>query len=348
MNNSTEKSAVKQGIFGGRDFTKTMDIIRRLALLLVLFALMIFFSTQNENFLTLRNAMTVLRSVSITGVIALGMTLVIIAGEIDLSVGSMVALSGVLTAWLVRHFMQAIGMGDAISVILAITITLGVGILVGLFTATLRNYLRIPSFITTLGLLTALSGVAYLISGGFPIITFPSWYRYIGAGWLFEGERGATFPGIPFQVIILFVVFILLFILLHYTRIGRSIYAVGANEESARLSGVSVKLVRCVAFGITGFLAALSGIMVSSQIMTGAPAVGAGGEMNAISAVIIGGASLSGGVGKITGTLIGILFLGVLGNGMTMMGMDTHWQAVIRGALVIAAVLFNMLIQKRS
>jgi len=347
MNNTPNNTAIVQRVFVNMDFAKTMEIVRKLALFLVLIALMIFFSTQNENFLTLRNAMTVLRSVSITGVIALGMTLVIVAGEIDLSVGSMVALSGVLTAWLVGQLMQAMGMGDVISVIVAVSISLGVGTLVGLFTATLRSFLRIPSFITTLGLLTALSGTAYLISRGFPIITFPSWYNYIGAGWLFAG-RFHGFQGIPFQVIILFVVFALLYILLHYTGMGRSIYAVGANEESARLSGVNVYLVRCVAFGVTGFLAALSGVMVSSQIMTGVPAVGAGGEMNAISAVIIGGASLSGGVGKITGTLIGILFLGVLQNGMTMMGMNTHWQAVIRGALVIAAVLFNMLIQKRN
>ena len=326
--------------------TKVGIYVRKSALLLVLIAVMIFFSTQNPNFFTLRNAMTVLRSVSISGVIALGMTLVIISGEIDLSVGSMIALSGVLTAWLVRHLIQVMGMGEVSGVIIAIAITLIVGALVGIFTATLRNYLRIPSFITTLGLLTALSGTAYLISGGFPIVSFPSWYNYIGAGWLFA-DRIYGFPGIPFQVIILFVVFTILFVLMQFTGLGRSIYAVGANEESARLSGVNVKFVRCVAFGATGLLAALSGIMVSSQIMTGAPAVGSGGEMVAISAVIIGGASLSGGVGKITGTLLGILFLGVLQNGMTMMGMNTHWQSVITGGLVVGAVLFNMLVQRQ-
>jgi ribose/xylose/arabinose/galactoside ABC-type transport system permease subunit len=290
--------------------------------------------------------MTVLRSVSISGVIALGMTLVIISGEIDLSVGSMIALSGVLTAWLYLHFTTVIGLVSVVGVILAITIALGVGGCVGLFTAALRNFLRIPSFITTLGLLTALSGAAYLISGGFPIIGFPEWYNFIGAGWMFQGHF-ETFPGVPFQVLIFFSVFILLFLLLQYTSLGRAIYAVGANEESARLSGVSVKVVRSVAFAVTGFLAALSGVMVSSQIMTGAPAVGGGGEMTAISAVIIGGASLSGGVGKITGTLLGVFFLGVVQNGMTMMGMNTHWQAVVAGSLVIGAVLFNTVVQKR-
>ena len=345
MNNPTEN--IVQGpaeTGGGR--AKAIEILRKSALLLVLFALMAFFTTQNPNFLTLRNAMTVLRSVSISGVIALGMTLVIIAKEIDLSVGSMIALSGVLTAWLFRYFSQS-GVGEVMSIVFAITISLTVGAIVGMFTATLRNYLRIPSFITTLGLLTALSGTAYLISGGFPIIGFPQWYNYIGAGWLLQG-RFETFPGIPFQVIIFFTVFAVLFILLQFTSLGRAVYAVGANEEAARLSGVNVKLVRCVAFGATGFLAALSGIMVSSQIMTGAPAVGGGGEMTAISAVIIGGASLSGGVGRITGTLLGILFLGVVQNGMTMMGMNTHWQAVVAGMLVITAVLFNTIIQKRQ
>jgi len=347
MSNTVDR-AIEQSQFESSGRAKAMEILRKLALFLVLLVLMAFFATQNENFLTLRNAMTVLRSVSITGVIALGMTLVIISGEIDLSVGSMVALSGVFTAWLFLRLAGAFGPGaEVISVIIAIAASLLVGTLVGVFTASLRNYLRIPSFITTLGLLTALSGAAYLISDGFPIIGFPQWYNYIGAGWLFAG-RFEGFPGIPFQVIILFVVFLFLFVLLQFTGMGRSIYAVGANEESARLSGVNVRFVRCVAFGATGFLAALSGIMVSSQIMSGTPAVGAGGEMNAISAVIIGGASLSGGVGKITGTLIGILFLGVVQNGMTMMGMNTHWQAVVRGALVIGAVLFNMMVQKRA
>jgi len=343
MSNSAEKM-VEQSPQIGSGSSKAVEILRKLALFLVLVALMIFFATQNENFLTLRNAMTVLRTVSITGVIALGMTLVIIAGEIDLSVGSMIAFAGVLTAYLYRHFSNT--MGDVMSIVIAIAITLAAGTIVGVFTATLRSYLRVPSFITTLGLLTALSGTAYLISDGFPIIGFPQWYNYIGAGWLMSG-RFEDFPGIPFQVIILFVVFIFLFILMQFTGLGRSIYAVGANEESARLSGVSVKRVRAVAFGVTGFMAALSGIMTSSQIMSGTPAVGSGGEMNAISAVIIGGASLSGGVGKITGTLLGILFLGVLQNGMTMMGMNTHWQAVVRGGLVIGAVLFNMVVQKR-
>jgi len=345
MKNSADK-VIEQTTLNSAGNSQAIEILRKLALFLVLLALMAFFATQNENFLTLRNAMTVLRTVSITGVIALGMTLVIIAGEIDLSVGSMIAFAGVLTAWLYRHFSNALEMGEVISVVIAIAITLVAGAIVGVFTATLRSYLRVPSFITTLGLLTALSGTAYLISDGFPIIGFPQWYNYIGAGWLM-GDVSENFQGIPFQVIILLVVFLFLFVLMQFTGLGRSIYAVGANEESARLSGVNVKLVRAVAFGVTGFMAALSGIMTSSQIMSGTPAVGSGGEMNAISAVIIGGASLSGGVGKITGTLLGILFLGVLQNGMTMMGMNTHWQAVVRGGLVIGAVLFNMMVQKR-
>ena len=343
MKKVTEKTVVKfKSDSSGH--ARAIELLRKSALLLVLLGLMIFFSTQNPNFLTLRNAMTVLRSVSISGVIALGMTLVIISGEIDLSVGSMIALSGVLTAWLYLRLSNI--WIEVVAITLAIAIALLVGATVGLFTATLRSYLRIPSFITSLGLLTALSGAAYLISGGFPIIGFPEWYNYIGAGWMLQGRHDA-FPGIPFQVLIFFTVFIFLFLLLQFTSLGRAIYAVGANEESARLSGVSVKIVRCVAFGTTGFLAALSGVMVSSQIMTGAPAVGGGGEMTAISAVIIGGASLSGGVGKITGTLLGVFFLGVVQNGMTMMGMNTHWQAVVAGCLVIAAVLFNTIVQKR-
>ena len=316
---------------------RVQSFVKRNVLIGVLIALFIFLSFANKNFFTLQNMMTVLRTSSMNGIIALGMTLVIISGEIDLSVGSAVAFSGCFSAWMVQKFTQG-GMEVLPAIIISSVIVLIAGILIGMFTAWMRNSFRVPSFITTLGLLTMLSGFAYLLTGGFPIASYPQWFGYLGAGFI-----GGVFP---FQALILVVVFIVIFFLLNYTAFGRSVYAVGGNVESARLSGVNVNRVRCISFGITGFLAALSGLMVSSQIMAGTPSVGTNGEMTAISSIIIGGASLSGGVGKVTGTLIGILFLSVILNGMTIMGISSYWQLVVRGALVIIAVLLNMSTQK--
>lgn len=317
---------------------KLNDFIKKHVLEGVLIALFIALSFANENFLTLNNMMTILRNCSMNGIIALGMTLVIIAGEIDLSVGSMVAFSGCLTAWLVGR-LTGLGAPEVLAVLLAAVLALLLGYLTGTFTAWMRNSFNVPSFITTLGLLTALSGFSYLITTGFPITSFPQWFGYLGAGFI---------AGIfPFQALILLIVFIILYFVLDYTEFGRSVYAVGGNVESARLSGVNVKRVRRISFGITGLLAALSGLMVSAQIMSGTPSVGSGGEMTAISSIIIGGASLSGGIGNIRGTLVGILFLGVVLNGMTIMGVSSYWQLVVRGALVIIAVLLNMATQKQ-
>lgn len=313
--------------------------VKRNVLIGVLIALFIFLSFANKNFFTWQNMMTVLRTSSMNGIIALGMTLVIIAGEIDLSVGSAVAFSGCFSAWMVQKFTQG-GMEMLTAIVISSIIVLIAGILIGMFTAWMRNSFRVPSFITTLGLLTMLSGFAYLLTGGFPIASYPQWFGYLGAGFI-----GGVFP---FQALILVVVFIVIFFLLNYTAFGRSVYAVGGNVESARLSGVNVNRVRSISFAITGFLAALSGLMVSSQIMAGTPSVGTNGEMTAISSIIIGGASLSGGVGKVTGTLIGILFLSVILNGMTIMGISSYWQLVVRGALVIIAVLLNMSTQKNA
>lgn len=319
---------------------KTMSLksfVKRNILIGVLIALFVFLSIANENFFTIQNMMTVLRTCSMNGIIALGMTLVIISGEIDLSVGSAVAFAGCLSAWTVQKFTRG-GMEMLPAIIISSILVLIAGILIGLFTAWMRNSFRVPSFITTLGLLTILSGFAYLLTGGFPIASYPQWFGYLGAGFI-----GGIFP---FQALILVIVFIIIFFLLNYTTFGRSVYAVGGNVESARLSGVNVKQVRRISFGITGFLAALSGLMVSSQIMAGTPSVGTNGEMTAISSIIIGGASLSGGIGNVTGTLIGILFLGVILNGMTILGISSYWQLVVRGSLVIVAVLLNMSTQK--
>jgi ribose/xylose/arabinose/galactoside ABC-type transport system permease subunit len=318
---------------------KPLLFLRKHVLEMVLVVVFVMFAMMNSNFLTVKNVMTILRSSSMNGIIALGMTLVIISGEIDLSVGSAVAFSGCLSAWLVRYFSRH-AVSEVPAVLAASIIVLTIGAFIGVFMAWLRNRFNVPTFITSLGMLTALSGAAYLITTGFPITAFPQWFGYLGAGFI---------AGIfPFQALILVSVYVVLYVILNHTEFGRSVYAVGGNVESARLSGVNVRRVRCISFGVTGFLAALSGLMVAAQIMSGTPSVGTNGEMTAISSIIIGGASLSGGVGKISGTLVGILFLGVLLNGMTIIGVSSYWQLVVRGGLVIVAVLLNMATHKSA
>jgi ribose/xylose/arabinose/galactoside ABC-type transport system permease subunit len=182
--------------------------------------------------------------------------------------------------------------------------------------------------------MTALSGAANLLTNGFPITPFPEWYNFIGGGYIL---------GIPFPAIIFLVTFGILNFLSNFTTFGRSVYAIGGNEEAARLSGIKVKKVKVLVMGLVGVLAALSGILISSQIMAGTPTVAKGWELDIISAVIIGGVSLQGGAGKIRSTFIGVVFLGTIINGMTLLNVSEYWQYVVKGLLILAAVLLNQL-----
>lgn len=284
-------------------------------------------------FFTTRNLLNVLRNASMQGVIAFGMTMIIISGEIDLSVGSAVAFAGSLTAFLIQLL---VGFGTSVgaAVLIAATVALGCGFCIGSTTAFLRNRFMIPSFITTLAFMTILSGAANLITGGFPITSFPPWFNFLGGGRLL---------GIPVPALIFVAVFVVIHFLMTSTGFGRSVYAVGGNAEAARLNGINVARVKWVVFAITGVLAALSGLMVAAQIMSGTPTVARGWELQVISAVIIGGTSLFGGSGRIWGTFIGVLFLAVIVNGMTLLGISPYWQHVVRGLLILIAVLVNNL-----
>jgi ribose/xylose/arabinose/galactoside ABC-type transport system permease subunit len=198
----------------------------------------------------------------------------------------------------------------------------------------MRNRYQVPSFITTLALMTGLSGAAELITNGFPLTPFPAWYNFIGGGYVL---------GIPFPAILFLLTFAILQFLMNYTSFGRAVYAVGGNAEAARLSGINVRRVKTMVFGITSLLAALSGVMVSSEIMSGTATAARGWELDVIAAVIIGGTSFMGGVGRIWGTMIGVVFLGVMMNGMTLLNVSEYWQHVARGTIILVAVLLNLL-----
>lgn len=282
------------------------------------------------------NLLNVLRSVSMLGIISFGMTAVIISAEIDLSVGAGVAFSGCVAAWIVDAFSPSLG--DIGAVALGSIAAVALCMLSGLFTGLLRSRYNVPSFITTLGLLTALRGAANLVTNGFPLASFPSWFGYFGNGSLL---------GIPFPVYVFLSVFAAMYFVMGYTEYGRAVYAVGGNAEAARLSGIRVGLVKTVAFIITGALTGISGLLIASQIGSGTGTTATGMELDVIAATIIGGTSLFGGKGRIVGTLIGVLFLGFIGNGMTLMNVSDYWQYVVRGVLIVSAMLLNHVIDKR-
>jgi ribose/xylose/arabinose/galactoside ABC-type transport system permease subunit len=306
--------------------------LRQYVMELVLVALCLFLAVRAQGFLTRDNILNVLRAVSMQGIIAFGMTMVIIAGEIDLSVGSMVAFSGCLCAWCVEA-LGSRGLPAPMAVSIAIPVSLAAGGLVGFLTGALRVRFRVPTFISTLAWLTVLKGAAELITNGFPLTPFPDWFNFLGGGY----AMGAPFPALVFLA-----VFVVVHITMHRTAFGRAVYAVGGNVEAARLSGVPVGSIKTRVLIIVGMLAALSGVMQASQIMSGSATTAQGWELDVISAVIIGGTSLMGGSGTVRGTLVGVVFLGVLVNGMTLMNVSEYWQHVVRGGLILAAVLMNL------
>lgn len=309
-----------------------------LEIILVLLCAVLAFAA--SGFLTAENLLNVLRNVSMQGVIAFGMTMVIVSGEIDLSVGSAVAFAACLTAFLTQKLSaEWASLPIALSIAIAIIVALIIGSVLGVFTGFMRTRYQVPSFITTLALMTGLSGAAELITNGFPLTPFPGWYNFIGGGYL---------VGIPFPAILFLLTFVVLQFLMNFTAFGRSVYAVGGNAEAARLSGINVSRVKMMVLGITAFLAALSGIMVSSEIMSGTATTAKGWELDVIAAVIIGGTSLMGGVGRIWGTMVGVVFLGVLMNGMTLLNVSEYWQHVVRGVIILVAVLLNLLQKEKG
>jgi ribose/xylose/arabinose/galactoside ABC-type transport system permease subunit len=289
----------------------------------LLLALCVALAFKTPHFLTIENLLAVLRSISMQGLIAFGMTLVIIVGEIDLSVGAAVSFAGCLIAWLTQRGLPIpVGAG----------LTLAAGGLLGAFTGLMRARYLVPSFITTLALLTGLKGAALTLTGGFPITGFPPWYAFLGSGYV---------AGIPFPTLMLLLAFLFFQVLTTRTTFGRAVYAVGGNPEAARLAGINVARVRALCLATTGLLSALSGILLSAKIASGTPDAAAGWELDIIAAVIIGGTSLSGGRGTVWGTLIGVLFIGVIANGMTLLDIPAYTQYIARGLLIFAAVLLN-------
>lgn len=312
-----------------------LRILKTYTMEIILAALVIFLVMVAPGFASMGNTLNVLRTVAMLGIIAFGMTAVIISGEIDLSVGAGAALAGCLVAWFGDQFSSVLG--DWGAVILGIAAALLLGFSLGYLTGRFRQWFNVPTFITTLALFAALRGVANLITGGFPLSSFPAGFDFLGGGYLL---------GIPFPVYIFALTFAAMHILMKYTSFGREVYAVGGNMEAARLSGIDIWRVKAWTLGLTGGLTALSGTLIASQIGAGTGTTATGMELDVIAAVIIGGTSLFGGKGRIWGTLIGVLFLGCISNGMTLMNVSEYWQYVVRGGIILGAVLLNQVLDR--
>ncbi len=311
----------------GSRFVKNLRVfVARSGLLLALIILFVILTFIAPNFLTTRNMLNVLRQVSFIGIIACGMTMALVAGDVDLSVGSVVALSSALLAVLYVKAQWPLW-AAAIAVVIEATI-------VGLLGGFVRVRWNIPALIVTLALMISLRGVAYVLTNGLPIPIINPAFEFWGGGY---------FLGIPVPVIIFLVTVLIFWFMSTRTVYGRSIYAVGGNTEAARLSGISVNKIRMSILALTAGLASISGLLLTSRLTSGYAGVGVGWEFDAISASLIGGTSLFGGEGSIIGTLLGVLFIGLLSNGMVLLNINPYLQDVVRGFTILLAVLLSAL-----
>lgn len=303
-----------------------------LAFLLLVFAL----SVSNPYFLTTGNISNVLLQTSINGVLAIGMTFVILTRGIDLSVGSVAALTGIVAASLATTSAAASVAGGPYPAVVAIAAGLAVGCACGALVGWIVSRFSVPAFVATLGMLSAARGLTLIYGGGKPVPALIPDFRWIGT---------AKIMGIPMPVIILAIVFIAAWWVLTRTRFGRYVYAVGGNPHAAKTSGINVTRVRFSVYVISGALSGLAGMMLAARTGSALPQAGIAYELDAIAAVVIGGTSLSGGVGRVTGTLIGALIIGVMNNGLDLMGIESYYQQVLKGALIVGAVMLD---QKRN
>lgn len=311
---------------GHRTGWKNLLAHRETGLLIALLVAVVLFSVTAPNFLTTTNGLNILRQAAFIGIIALGMTLVIVAAEIDISVGAVVALTSALMGVLYRDA------GWPIAAILVAVLLVGAasGLTVGL----LRSYLAIPSIISTLALYLSLRGVAEFITDASPIP--------ITSGFLSD-VLGGDVVGIPVPAAIFVVLCLAVYALSTRTTLGRQIYAVGGNAIASRVSGVPVVRVRVFVFVLTGVLAAFTGILLTARIGAASSSIGLGLEFEVIAAVIIGGTALSGGRGTVVGTVVGVIFVTVLGNALVLYGVNSFVQDIVRGAVVLVAVIFSSL-----
>ncbi|MET3594014.1 erythritol transport system permease protein [Mesorhizobium shonense] len=314
--------------------------LMKLRTFIALIAVLVFFSIAAPNFLSAANLILMAKHVALNAFLAMGMTFVIITGGIDLSVGSIVGLCGMVAGYLVLNGIDLqIGYTVYFNVVEIALITLSVGILIGAVNGLLITRLNVAPFIATLGTLYVARGLALLSSDGrtFPNLVGKPELGTTGFGYLGAGKL----LGLPVSIWILLVVALGAAYLARYTPLGRHIFAVGGNERAARISGVRVNMVKMFVYMFSGFCAAIVGLIISSELMASHPATGESFELNAIAAAVLGGTSMSGGRGTIGGTIVGAFVIGILSDGLVMMGVSSFWQMVIKGLVIIVAVVVD-------
>ncbi len=304
-------------------------VISRYGSILILIVLLVAMSLATPEFSKINNLTNVARQVSIVAIIATGMTFVIITAGIDLSVGSLVALTACIAMTVIDKLgWNYIGLATGIFV----------GALGGAVNGALIAWARVPPFICTLAGLTVFRGLALIVTKGVPIIRFEGSFRFIGQGVVW---------GIPVPVILMAVVVLFMQIVLRRSAFGAYVYAVGGNEEASRLAGIKVSWIKFWTYVLCGLLTGLAGMVLMARLSSAQPAVGEGFELDAIAAVVLGGTSLMGGRGTVWNTLVGAFVIGVLNNGMNLMGVHTHYQLVAKGGIIVLAVLLDAYLKKR-
>lgn len=315
----------------GWNRTRVEELLIRNSMVLVLLLVMGYFSYESARFATVSNFKTILIAAAPFALVALGQTLVILTGGIDLSVGSIIAVSAMTGAKLV--------VGHPGRLWLAVAAAVGVGTLAGLINGLIISRLNVAPFVATLGMLTAASGFAYVIGGGAPINGLPPEYGKIA---------NSHILGLQAPVIVMIVGFVALGLVMKQSAFGLRIYAVGGNRTAAEVAGVNTRRTLTSVYVLSGALAGLSGVILSSRVISGPPNLGSGYELDAIAAVVIGGASLMGGRGTIWGTLLGLLLIQTLNNGLDILIVPAYWQSVISGVLIVSAVAVDVLATRRS
>lgn len=311
----------------------------RFGLVLALVGLCLILAWKNPKFLEIQNLINVLRQISISGILAVGVTYVLLTGGVDLSLGSVVALAGVVAA----RCAQVPECPLAVAALM--------GVLAGLACGTVNGILitqgRVAPFIVTLGMMTAARGLALVISDGKPVSNLNKAFFLLG-----DDVPGLQIPtghgvvGLPVPILILFVIALSSYVFLKNLRLGRYIYAVGGNEQAARASGLNVGGIKLFAYMLCGALAGLAGVVLASRVQTGTPNAAVGYELDAIAAVVIGGTSLSGGVGGVGGTILGALLMGVINTGLDLLNVKSYYQQIVKGVIIVAAVWLDRYRQK--
>jgi len=298
--------------------------IKEIGVFLILIVLMVFLSIATDTFFTASNIFDVLLNSSFIAIMACGMTMVIITSGIDLSVGSVMGFVGM--------FMAIMMVDYSLPPIIAILLGLAMGTLFGFINGLLVTRAKLPPFITTLGMMSVGRGLAYVMSGGWPVSGFPDSFMVSGQG---------HFLGIPLPVIYLLIVAIIAHVFLKYTVLGKHIYAVGGNEKAAKLVGIKAEKVILITYVINGFLAAVSGFLMTSWLGMAQPNAGQGYELDVIAATVIGGTSLSGGDGSILGAVLGAWIMATLRNGMILLRVSSFWQEIVIGVVIVVAVALD-------